>query len=227
MEPVGYLFIERLSTSMRERTLGTTVGAERSRDSQGYHKAREHLTRVRQSITPMVSTRIARQCDPCPTSSRLVQASTRIRGRHTAFSPPARDGVTIDRSSPNPPAAIATSRPVAPVRTLAWPIRTARVSTGTRSPMSTPRGRPHCGKSHTSEARTDWRLLRPSAKPHQGRTMTREGSCSVRPEYALILEAATHDAGLAYLESIRRPESLALLGLRGSCTVGTMALLQR
>lgn len=49
--------------------------------------------------------------------------------------------------------------------------------------------------------------------------MTREGSCSVRPEYALILGAATHDAGLAYLESIRRPESLALSGLRGSCTV--------
>ena len=88
-----------LDTLMRERTLGTTVGAESSRDCQGYHKAREHLTSVRQSITPMVSNRIARQCDPCPTSSRLVSASTRIRGRRTAFSPPAGDGVTTARSS--------------------------------------------------------------------------------------------------------------------------------
>ncbi len=99
MEPVGYLFIEWLSTSVRERTLGYAFGAERSRACQGYHKAREHLTSVRQSITPMVSTPIARQCDPCPTSSRLVSASTRIRGRHTAFSPPAGDGVTTARSS--------------------------------------------------------------------------------------------------------------------------------
>lgn len=118
-------------TLMRERTLGSTVGAERSRDCQGYHKAREHLTSVRQSITLMVSTRIESSAIPARHRAGWFQ---RQRGSADSAPHSRRLRETVSQPPDPPelaccPAAITTSRPLAPVRALAWPIRTARVST--------------------------------------------------------------------------------------------------